>query len=187
MRWTLQFAATLVVALGGALLLSQPAIAAESGAGTQDDINIQAMSPMQMLEFSDDAGEEISQGLRSVLKMVQQAQKEKDVLLLDCLNEKVAGLKPLAKVAGDVDISLQEAMAKENMDQMVHEMKRLVLAREQARMLVIEAEACVPGTGGDYSGTGRWQSNVPEEGEDEDMYHADPGGVEMPPDASPWN
>lgn len=174
----------LLVGLGLAAALVAPAV----GARAQEEESVSAgdMTPRQHLQYSEETVDEIKSGVRKVLKMVEQAQRDKDVLLLNCLNEKLAGLKALLRVAEQADTAVQEAYARENNDLAAHEFQKIVIARQQAQQLQVEADACVPEVGTSYAGTGRWSSTGPEEDEDESKYDADPSGYERPPEASPF-
>ena len=47
-----------------------------------------------------------------VLKSLEEARSEKDVLKLNCVNEKLTQIKGLLRVVQQSDVSLQEAVAK---------------------------------------------------------------------------
>jgi hypothetical protein len=159
-----------------------------AGAHAQEGEAVSAgdMSPRQHLQYSEETVDELKAGVRKVLKMVEQAQRDKDVLLLNCLNEKLAGLKALLRVAEQADTAVQEAYARENNDLAAHEFQKIVIARQQAQQLQAEADACVPEVGTSYAGTGRWSTSGPEQDEDEGQWDADPSGYERPPEASPF-
>ncbi len=144
------------------------------------------MSPRQRLDYSEDTVVEVKDAVRSVLKMVELAEKEKDTLLLNCLNEKLAGLKALLKVVSDADMAMQEALARENNDLAAHEFQKIDMARGQALQLIAEAEACVPEVGVSYAGRGRWSRTTPEGEDDEGQYESDPSGYTRPPEESPF-
>lgn len=169
------------IALFATLLVAPVAYGQEADAS--DTANL---TPRQQLDYAEGAVSEVKGGVRHVLKMVEQAQKNKDVLLLNCLNEKLAGLKALLKVVEDADMAMQEAMARENNDLANHEFQKVGMARQQASQLVVEAEACVPEVGVSYAGHGRWSVDKPEEQDDADDYLSDPSGFERAPEKSPF-
>lgn len=162
--------------------LAVPSVAWANDEGT----GYAEMSPRQRLDYSEDTVTEVKGAVRTVLKMVEVAQKDKDVLLLNCLNEKLAGLKALLKVVEDADMAMQEALARENNDLAAHEFQKIDMARGQALQLIAEAEACVPEVGVSYAGRGRWSRTTPEGEEDDGQYESDPSGYTRPPEESPF-
>lgn len=156
------------------------------GTGRAQTADIDEMTPRQRLDFAEDTVDEVKTGVRRVLKLVEQAQKDKDVVLLNCLNEKLAGLKGLLKVVEDADLAMREALARENNDLADHEFQKIVMARQQAQHLLAEADACIPAAGASYSGTGQWSVTAPDVEEDEGQYESDPSGYTRPPEASPF-
>jgi len=169
------------------MLLAACLVAPIAQAAEGDPADTANMTPRQQLDFAEEAVSDVKGGARHVLKMVEQAQKNKDVLLLNCLNEKLAGLKALLKVVEDADMAMQEAMARENNDLANHEFQKVTMAQQQASQLVVEAEACVPEVGVSYAGHGRWSVDMPEEQDDADDYLSDPSGFERAPEKSPFN
>lgn len=186
MHKRLQLAALLAAAMfGGGLVLPNAARATDEPDPISDP-TMADLNPRQMLDFSTEAGEEIEAGVRAVFKAVAQAQKDKDTILLACLNEKLTGLKTLLNVTQNSDIALRDALARDNLDAAEHEIQRLVLAREQAHLLIAGADACIPSSGSAATGHGRWTATSPEEGEDDDHYEYEPEDFVQPPDASPF-
>lgn len=172
--------------LAAALFAPHVGARAQAVEAVDDMISVGDMSPRQHLQYSQETVDEIRAGVRKVLKMVEQAQRDKDVLLLNCLNEKLAGLKALLRVAEQANTAVQEAYARENNDLAAHEFQKIMIARQQTQQLQAEADACVPEVGTSYAGTGRWSKTGPEDDEDEGQYAADPLGFERPPEASPF-
>ena len=187
MRKRLVLAVLLAAAmLGEGLVLPNAARAADEPDPISDPTTTADLNPRQMLDFSTETGEEIEAGVREVFKAIAQAQKDKDAILLACLNEKLTGLKTLLNVAQDSDVALRDALARENLDAAEHEIQKLVLAREQAHLLIAEADACMPSAGTSSTGSGRWTATTPGEGEDEDLYDYEPEDFVQPPDVSPF-
>ena len=151
-----------------------------------DSLLYNELTPRQRLDFSEDTVAEVKDAVKQVLKMVQVAEADKQVLLLNCLNEKLAGLKALLKVVEDADLAMQEALARENNDKAAHEFQKIDMARGQAQQLIVEAEACVPEVGVSYAGRGRWSKSTPDDTDDEGQYESDPSGYTRPPEESPF-
>ena len=170
----------------GASLLFTCMWAPATARSAEDVADFAEMAPRQRLDYSEDTVTEVKDAVRKVLKMVELAQKDKDVLLLNCLNEKLSGLKALLKVVADADMAMQEAMARENNDLAAHEFQKIGMARGQSLQLLAEAEACVPEVGVSYAGRGRWSKTTPDGEEDDGQYESDPDGYTRPPEESPF-
>ena len=153
---------------------------------TAENVDVDDMTPRQRLDFSENTVDEVKGHARGVLKMVEEAQKSKDTVWLNCLNEKLAGLKALLKVVEDADLATREALARENNDLADHEFQKIVMARQQAAQLMAEADACIRAAGTSYAGRGRWAITSPDVEEDDSQYESDPTGYTRPPEASPF-
>jgi hypothetical protein len=81
--------------------------------------------------------------LKDVLKSLEEARSEKDVLKLNCVNEKLTQIKGLLRVAEQSDIALQEAVAKGDEESAQHEYAKLTIARQRAEQLRADAEQCI--------------------------------------------
>jgi len=81
--------------------------------------------------------------LKDVLKSLEEARSEKDVLKLNCVNEKLTQIKGLLRVAEQSDIALQEAVAKADEESAQHEYAKLTIARQRAEQLRSDAEQCI--------------------------------------------
>jgi hypothetical protein len=81
--------------------------------------------------------------LKDVLKSLEEARSEKDVLKLNCVNEKLTQIKGLLRVAEQSDIALQEAVAKADEESAQHEHAKIAIARQRAEQLRTDAEQCI--------------------------------------------
>ena len=119
----------LLVALAPALASAQGAAADAPMAGTK------------MLENSADSRARMKVKLKHVLDRLEQARIEKDVIRLNCLNEKVSQMKNLVKTADQADLALNEAvMAKSGAAE--SEYVKITISRRKVENLAADAEAC---------------------------------------------
>jgi hypothetical protein len=81
--------------------------------------------------------------LKDVLKSLEEARNEKDVLKLNCVNEKLTQIKGLLRVVEQSDIALQEAVAKADEESAQHEYAKIIIARQRAEQLRADAEQCI--------------------------------------------
>ena len=131
--------------------------------------------------------QELEATTNRILRLIEEAQKKKDVVLLNCLNDKLGALRGLLKVAGDSRLNLAEAAARENLDLQEHNFRKLFIAKKQALTVTSEADACVGQVGIVTAGQTRVVVSV--EGGDtgaDSGYGASSGGSSRPPDSSPF-
>lgn len=144
------------------------AVAEEEAAGsaTSEEMSGRDLTLKQKKEFGTRAVGELEGSVRKLLKMIEDAQKANDLILLNCLNDKLGLLRGAQKAASDSEFNLSEAAARENADLVEHNFRKLYIAREQGLTLAAEAEACV-GQVGSFPGQTRMVVNV-EGGDSED-------------------
>jgi hypothetical protein len=80
--------------------------------------------------------------MKGVLKRVEDARNEKDVVKLNCVNEKLTQVKGLLKVAEQADVALSEAIARKD-DSADTEFLKISMARAKIDQLRSEADQCI--------------------------------------------
>ena len=101
-----------------------------------------ALSDGQKLERSAGHLERMKTSLRSVLARVEEARNEKDVVKLNCVNEKLTQIKGLLKVAEQADISLHEAISAHDAGADA-EFAKIAIAKGKTDALRGESEQCI--------------------------------------------
>jgi hypothetical protein len=86
---------------------------------------------------------EMKNVLGAVLDLLKDAREEKDVIKLNCINEKLTSVKGLIRISEQADITLQEAVAKGEKDTATHEFHKISISHQKIRILRTEAEQCV--------------------------------------------
>lgn len=81
--------------------------------------------------------------LSTVIDLLKSAREEKDVIKINCVNEKLTTIKGLIRIAEQADITLQEATAKGERDTGTHEFHKIGISHQKVRVLKQEAEQCV--------------------------------------------
>jgi hypothetical protein len=81
--------------------------------------------------------------LKEVLGKLEEARNTKDVVKLNCVNEKLVQIKGLLRISEQSDVSLQEAVAKKESSQAEHEFTKVMIARQKLDQLRAEAEECI--------------------------------------------
>jgi hypothetical protein len=86
---------------------------------------------------------EMKDVLSAVLDLLKDARDEKDVIKLNCINEKLTSIKGLIRISEQADITLQEAVAKGERDTATHEFHKIAISHQKIKILKTEAEQCV--------------------------------------------
>ncbi len=163
-------------------LMVVPAVAQEA---TSEDITGADLTSKQKEEFAAATVDELDAAMTDVISLIEAASATNDVILLNCLNEKLGLLKGLHKVAQDAKIDLAEAVARENADLQEHNFRKAFIARDQGQAIAAEAEACIGQVGTSFPGQTRMVVRYEgSEGADDDFGAAE-GGETRPPDSSP--
>ncbi len=151
-------------------------------------VDVTLANPLKA-EFVEAALVEMASELKQILKMVEDARRERDIIRLNCLNDKVVVYRSLLKVAQEAKDGLKLGMDAENADLVIQEFRRAAVSREQGVHVRAEADACLGDVGSSTEGSGRdWSlQSHDEDGEVSEDYGADPSGYTRPPEATPFN
>src|SRR5215472_6589442 len=81
--------------------------------------------------------------LTEVLGRLEEARATKDVVKLNCVNEKLTQVKGLLRISEQSDVALQEAVAKKDATAAEHEYSKVSIAKNKVDQLRSEAEQCI--------------------------------------------
>ena len=81
--------------------------------------------------------------LKVVLAKLEEARNTKDVVKLNCVNEKLTQVKGLLRISEQSDVALQEAVAKKDEAAADHEYTKVTIAQTKVETLRSEAEQCI--------------------------------------------
>jgi len=81
--------------------------------------------------------------LTDVLGRLEEARATKDVVKLNCVNEKLTQVKGLLRISEQSDVALQEAVAKKDSTAAEHEYSKISIAKNKVAQLRTEAEQCI--------------------------------------------
>lgn len=81
--------------------------------------------------------------LGHVLRLLTDAREEKDVIKVNCVNEKLTNIKGLIRISEQAEMTLQEALAKGEKDTATHEFHKISISHQKIKILRTEAEQCV--------------------------------------------
>jgi hypothetical protein len=80
---------------------------------------------------------------RKVVELQQAARKSKDIIKLNCVNDKLLQVKQLLNIAEGSRASMVEAIAASNEGERYHHFTSLTVAADKVKGLRDEAEACI--------------------------------------------
>ncbi len=139
-------------AFGGGILSAQPGgdPAAPAPAPTKElpDVTLPGekkvdLSPREMSTRADDLIKEMEATHRAVLEMQAAAKQAKDVIKLNCVNENLLAVKQLLNIADAAENELDEASARSDRSEQVHQFGQITIASEKSQAARNEAQACI--------------------------------------------
>jgi copper chaperone CopZ len=81
--------------------------------------------------------------LTEVLGRLEEARATKDVVKLNCVNEKLTQVKGLLRISEQSDVALQEAVAKKDTTAAEHEYSKVSIAKTKVDQLGNESQQCI--------------------------------------------
>ncbi len=130
------------LAVGG-YLQAQPQEDAEAEEVTLPMEREAELSPQEMSERSDTLIAEMQTRLRRVVELQQIARKQKDVIKLNCVNDKLLQVKQLLNIAESSRNNLIEAIAGQDEGERYHQYSQITISYEKVNVLRDEAEGCI--------------------------------------------
>jgi hypothetical protein len=140
-------AAVATVAVAG-VLWAQPKPEGSGGDSKDADASIPMekkvlLPPKEMRETSEQLIDDMKSKLERVLAIQQVARKQKDVIRLNCVNDRLLQVKKLLNIAESSRNDLIEAIAADDERERYHQFKKVRISHEKVSVLRDEAEACV--------------------------------------------
>lgn len=125
------------------------------------------------------------QALGRVVEILSEARSSKDIVQLNCVNEKLTQVKGLLKISEQASLQMYESIASNARDLVNHEYTKVVVAHQKTGLLRTAAEQCV-GESSIYSGETQVDVEIDGEGGGSDPTTAatPPPGPAVPPVAS---
>jgi hypothetical protein len=145
------------------------------------------LTPEETMTQAKDYNTKMQQMLRDVSKLRDDAQKQKDVIKLNCITDKLTQIKGHMAVVDKSMVSLSDAIAKRDDGTRLHEFTRVTILAQKVNTLNSEARNCV-GEDITYFGDQRVIVEVDPSITPDDPTYNKPPAVEPPPrptEASP--
>ena len=136
-----------LVAVVLVLCMVAPVALAEEAKGRSDSAldfeKASKLSDSDKLELATQYLSDMKGVLTTVLGLLKNAREEKDVIKVNCVNEKLTNIKGLIRISEQADITLQESVAKGEQDTATHEFHKISISHQKIKVLKTEAEQCV--------------------------------------------
>lgn len=162
-------------------------VAAPKAPPAQIDIRVPQRSNLTAKEMTDGASdfrkrmEAVAFHIDTLLK---EATDQKDIIRINCLNDKSLQVKSSLGVADKSMVALQDALAKSDKGASLHEYTRITIVNQNVQVLAGEAESCV-GEELSYVGQPRVDVELPP-GPDPNEAEPTPESPDRPPAVSPF-
>jgi hypothetical protein len=98
--------------------------------------------------------------VKAILGFLDAARKEKDIVKVNCVNERLAAAKELVLIVGRTEIALQEKLAQKETGAARNEHEKLDIAGERLKALALDAQSCVGVT---YTGETKLEVEEPKD------------------------
>ena len=123
--------------------------------------------------------------LTQVLKHLEEARHDRDIIKLNCVNDKLTAVKGLLKISEQANINLQEAIVRRDIEVAAYEYDKITIALSKIELQLAESEACV-GEAAVYSGDTQIELVYDNEDKSQDDIDAAHDVDLRPPAASPF-
>lgn len=121
-------------------------LVAVAARGEQSELPLEKivlLGPQEMLGRSREYQANMQSALGLVLRLQAEAQKKKDVIRLNCVNDKLIQIRGHLAVATRAATGLNDAVAKHDDPERRHEITRLTILHQKVEGLKAEAQTCV--------------------------------------------
>lgn len=126
-----------------ALVATGAAVAQTPGSPPAEVSDASKIPDAEKLRVSSESVAKMRSALKDVLGKLEEARNTKDVVKLNCVNEKLTQIKGLLRISEQSDVALQEAIAKKESGGAEHEFTKVTIARSKVDQLRAEAEECI--------------------------------------------
>ena len=106
------------------------------------EAKIAKMSTQQKISSANSMLSKMEGALKEAYGILKKTRKEKDVIKLNCVNESIKKIKGLLKRSKEDSMSLQEAVAKDDIKSANYYYTKITLANENIKQASVEALSC---------------------------------------------
>lgn len=134
-RWTVRVVPLTLLLASGALAANDDTKAAPTPS--------ESATPQDALAQSKDYVSKMQTTLRRVVSLQEKARKQRDIIMLNCVNDKLLQVKGYLAVNDQAISSLNEVIAKGDDAGRGHQLARVAILHQKVTVLGTEAENCV--------------------------------------------
>jgi hypothetical protein len=138
-----------------------------------------SLSPNDMLKQGREYRASMDKVIADLQVMVEQARKQKDVIRLNCVMDKLMQVKVNMNMADEAMQKLQEAAGRQDSSAALHEYTRVTIVNQKVQVLQNEGQTCV-GAELNYIGATRVEVEAPEVAENMTEPSLEPPPLERP-------
>lgn len=132
---------SLAIVLGVALVAGHAA--AQAPALDRTYQRAEKLSTEEKLQEASSAIEKMKSVLEAALVRLQSAREERDLIKVNCVNDKLSAIKGLLKISEQAEVGLKEAVARNDQELVNHEFTKISIARARVDNLRVEVDGCV--------------------------------------------
>jgi hypothetical protein len=115
-----------------------------TGQGAELDIgDVSKLSNEEKQSRAEKSLVDIRDALKRVTAILSEARTQKDIVQLNCVNEKLTQIKGLLRISEDASSRMYDALGTGTQDVVNHEFTKIAVAHQKAQFLRAEAEQCV--------------------------------------------
>lgn len=156
---------------------AQAPMAPSANQGESGQFNIEQgvdVAPEKMVSEANKSLTEMRAALSRAMDVLAKARESKDVIRLNCVNEKLTPMKGILKIAEEALIGLQENVATGNVEAASYEYSKIRISHEKVSNLLVQAVNCI-GAEATYTGDTEVDLEVdPDVTGTDDPYYGDP-------------
>lgn len=161
-----------------------PAATSGDTSAVQEVDQIEMVADAKKGERTGTALSRMRQILTRVIDHLKNARAEKDIVKLNCVNDKLTNVKGLLRISEQADVTMQEAIARRDTESAEHEFTKVIIAQRKTEQLLAESEACV-GELAVYAGDTEVEMEVEDEEAVVDPVYTDTDPTSRIPDIQP--
>jgi len=143
----LHFVAVAVSLVGGVAWAQQPAGPSTGEApGPAVELSVKQkaeLTPQETVAQAHDYQQQMAQVIRGIQGLQETARRQKDIIKLNCVTDKLIQAKVNANIADQASVSLQDNVARGDDAGRQHEFTRLTILNQKVQVLRTEAENCI--------------------------------------------
>ena len=144
---TTTFVASTVFAQGPAPApIAPPSASGAAAPGAAADVSVKqrpTLTPEEMVNQSREYAKNMNEVLKRIQVLQDQAKREKDIIRLNCVTDKVVQVRVNISIAEQSMAALQEAVTRADEGERTHEFTSLTIVNQKVLVLGAEAENCI--------------------------------------------